>query len=243
MLIFDIDGVLADPMPSYREALIQTIERFSGRRVDHELIAEKKNQGGFNDNRVLASSILAEFGLDVSDEDVAAEFRRRFWGESGDGSDSQALVRREGWLVRGGVLEELASRFRLAIYTGRVLRSARHTLSRFAPSIVFDPVMTADQVENNKPAPDGLLKIVEAVPGIQPTYVGDNIDDARCARAASMPFIGVAARGAARRGELVELFRQEGAIEVVEDVNALPELLGDAGRVVPHSRREARKDA
>ena len=55
------------------------------------------------------------------------------------------------------------------------------------------------------------------------------MDDARAARDAGVPFIGIAAREQLRREELVELFLQEQAIAVIETVNeiepAIPETL------------------
>jgi len=52
-------------------------------------------------------------------------------------------------------------------------------------------------------------------------YVGDTVDDARCARAANVPFIGIAAPESPRRDELLELFRREGAIQVLGDINEI----------------------
>ncbi len=219
-LVFDMDGVLVDPTESYRGALLDTVEHFSGRRVGHERVVELKNQGGYNDNCVLGVRILQEYGVEVAFEDFAAHFRRLFWGDNQDG-----LILKERWLVEDGLFGRLAMRFRLGIYTGRTIRSASFTLQRFAPGVVFDPIVTRDQVETPKPAPDGLIRFREAVPEAEPVYVGDNIDDARCARAAGVPFIGIVARQAPRRGETVEMFRREGAREVIESVNVLESVL------------------
>jgi HAD superfamily phosphatase len=76
-------------------------------------------------------------------------------------------------------------------------------------------------VEREKPAPDGLLKIASLRPSKKLLYVGDTVDDARCARAANVPFIGIAAQAHERRAELLELFRLEGAIQVLGDINEI----------------------
>ena len=55
--------------------------------------------------------------------------------------------------------------------------------------------------------------------------MGDNIDDGRCARAAGIPFVGVAAANVPRREEIVRLFQQEGARAVVENINELESVL------------------
>ncbi len=52
-------------------------------------------------------------------------------------------------------------------------------------------------------------------------YVGDTVDDARSAKAARVPFIGIAAATTPRRAELESLFAAEGAVAVLEDINQL----------------------
>ena len=67
--------------------------------------------------------------------------------------------------------------------------------------------------------------IREQNPGRPLYYVGDSVDDARCARAASAPFIGIAAPASPKHDELVRLFRAENAITVLDDINGLEEVL------------------
>ena len=56
-------------------------------------------------------------------------------------------------------------------------------------------------------------------------YVGDTVDDARSARAAGVPFIGIAAQSNPRYAELVDAMRAENAIAILEDVNELEGVL------------------
>ncbi len=67
--------------------------------------------------------------------------------------------------------------------------------------------------------------IAERTGGARLYYVGDTVDDSRCARAADVPFIGIAAPGNPRHDELVSLFEQDGAIAVLPDVNQLEDVL------------------
>ena len=60
--------------------------------------------------------------------------------------------------------------------------------------VKFDPIICADDVTAAKPAPEGLLTIQRRSPDAKLWYVGDTVDDARCARAAGVPFIGIAAQ-------------------------------------------------
>ena len=55
--------------------------------------------------------------------------------------------------------------------------------------------------------------------------MGDTVDDARCARAAKVPFIGIAAHTHKQRGELIELFQQENAVAILENVNQIESAL------------------
>jgi len=55
-------------------------------------------------------------------------------------------------------------------------------------------------------------------------YVGDSIDDARSARAAGVPFIGIAAPSNPRYLDLVFLFQEERAWAIVDDINYLDEV-------------------
>ena len=220
LLIFDMDGVLVDPTQSYRATTIETIAHFSGRRITQESIVAMKNRGGYNDDCLLAVDMLREFGVEVTYDHLRSHFHELFWGTGDDG-----LVHRESWLVEDGLLGRLAETHRLAVYTGRPTRAALFTLGRFAENIGFDPVVTSDLIDKQKPAPDGLLHALKAAPNHDATYVGDNIDDARCARAARIAFVGIAAADAHHREETVRLFHAEGARAVVQSVNELESVL------------------
>ena len=147
-------------------------------------------------------------------------FRGLFHGDGTNG-----LIMRERWIARDGLFERLSRRFQLAVFTGRLKWEAEFTLRRFVPDLRFDPIVGMEEVANLKPAPDGLLLIRESNPGRPLFYVGDSVDDARCARAASTPFVGIAAPANPKHGELVCLFRAENAIAVLDDINGLEEVL------------------
>jgi HAD superfamily phosphatase len=82
-------------------------------------------------------------------------------------------------------------------------------------------MICADDVSAAKPAPEGLLAIQRQKPGHKLWYVGDTVDDARCARAAAVPFIGIAAHTHTKRDELIRLFQQENAVAILENVNEI----------------------
>lgn len=216
VIVFDMDGVLAEVTESYREAIVQTVEHFTGRRIERDLIQDYKNQGGWNNDWALSRKIASDLGVEVPYDTVVDYFNQIFIGKNGDG-----LIQREQWFPRPGLLERLRGRFGLAIFTGRLQYEAEITLKRFAPDCAFDPLLCAEHVTKSKPAPDGLLYIQRLNPARKIWYVGDTVDDARSARAANVPFIGIAARNHPRRDEILRLFQEEQAVAVLENVNEI----------------------
>jgi HAD superfamily phosphatase len=219
ILVFDMDGVLVDVTESYRETIARTVEHFTKVRPGAEKIQEYKNQGGFNDDWKLSHHMVASLGGTAAFDEVKAHFQHLFLG-----SGEESLMLREKWVARPGTLEALSRDFQLAVFTGRPLEEARLTLDRFAPELRFDPIIGMYEVKHHKPAPDGLLQILEANPDSKVLYVGDSLDDARSARAAGVPFIGIAAPSNPLYIDLVFLFQEEGAYAIVDDINYLEEV-------------------
>jgi HAD superfamily phosphatase len=219
ILVFDMDGVLVDVTESYRETIARTAAHFTGVVIAPERIQDYKNRGGFNDDWELTHRIIASAGVSVPFGEVVEYFQKLFLGDGTDG-----LILRERWVARPGMLEKLNERFRFAIFTGRPRPEVDLTLNRFAPGLVFDPIVGMYEVANHKPAPDGLVEIRSASAGSKLYYIGDTPDDARCARAAEVPFIGVAAPSNPRYLDLVFLFQAEGAFAIVDDINYLKEV-------------------
>jgi HAD superfamily phosphatase len=211
-----MDGVLAEVTESYRESIVQTVEHFTGRRIERDLIQDYKNQGGWNNDWALSQRISADLGVEVPYDTVVDYFNQVFIGTNGNG-----LIQREQWFPKPGLLDRLRQRFGLAIFTGRLQYEAEITLKRFAPDCAFDPLLCAEHVAKSKPAPDGLLAIQRMKRGRKLWYVGDTVDDARSARAAGVPFIGVVSTGHSRRNEILRLFQEEKAVAVIENVNEI----------------------
>jgi HAD superfamily phosphatase len=220
LIVFDMDGVLAEVTESYREAIVQTVEHFTGKRIERDLIQDYKNQGGWNNDWALSRKIAADLGVDVPYNTVVDYFNEIFIGKNGDG-----LIQRESWFPKPGLLKRLRERFGLAIFTGRLQYEAEITLKRFAPDCSFDPLLCAEHVTKSKPDPEGLLAIQGRHPGRKLWYVGDTVDDARSARAAGVPFIGIVARNHSRRDEILRLFQKEKAVAVLENVNEIESAL------------------
>jgi HAD superfamily hydrolase (TIGR01548 family) len=221
VIVFDVDGVLVDVTASYREAIRETVLHYTGDLVSNELIQEFKNQGGWNNDWELSYKFILDRGRNVEYKDVVDQFNLVFFGNNGDG-----LILREQWLPANGFFGDLEQqKTTFAIFTGRVGYELTPTLNRFASRIAFDPIVTADDVKNQKPAPDGLHIIKDRHADKTIWYIGDTVDDARAARGAGVPFVGVAAKGSPRHSELVDVLRREGAFAVIHDINELLDVM------------------
>jgi HAD superfamily phosphatase len=212
VLVFDMDGVLVDVTDSYRETIIRTVAHFTCQTITRAQIQDYKNQGGWNNDWLLSEKICKDLGVEVPYSKVVEYFNYLFL--------DQGMIHRERWIPRDGLIDRLGSKFELAIFTGRTTEEAEITLNRQSLRDRF-LLITSNDVDREKPAPDGLLKIAALRRSKKLLYVGDTVDDARCARAANVPFIGIAAPGHERRAEVLELFRLEGAIQVLGDINEI----------------------
>jgi HAD superfamily hydrolase (TIGR01548 family) len=224
VIVFDVDGVLVEVTASYRETIRATARHFTGADVPNEVIQRFKNAGGWNNDWDLTHRLIADQGARVEYSTVVDQFNRIFLG---DGS-TPGLIHEEKWIPKPGFIEELGTRHTLAIFTGRWRYELQPTLDRFAKHVVFSETVTADDVKEQKPSPEGLRIIQRAHPGKTLWYLGDTVDDARAARDAGVPFLGVAARDSQRREELESRLFELGARRVIADVNELMGLLAAA---------------
>ncbi|MBV9300520.1 MAG: HAD hydrolase-like protein [Acidobacteriaceae bacterium] len=220
VIVFDMDGVLVEVTGSYREATRETVRHFTGDLVSHDVIQDFKNLGGWNNDWLLSHRLIQDRGKNVAYSDVAGYFNRVFFGENGDG-----LIRYEKWMPASGLLERLAERVSLAIFTGRAKYEADATLGRYAPGINFHPLITDELVANPKPAPDGLELIMHEHANKTLWYLGDTVDDARSAQAAGVPFVGISMPHNPRHAEIAALLKDSGAFAVLEDINQIEGLL------------------
>jgi HAD superfamily phosphatase len=220
VIVFDMDGVLVEVTQSYREAIRETVRHFTGADVSHDTIQDFKTAGGWNNDWQLSHRLIGDLGKSVPYEEVVDRFNLIFFGANGDG-----LILKEQWMPKDGLLESLAKRAALAIFTGRVKYEADATLGRYASQIRFDPLVTDECVANPKPAPDGLQLIQRHYPGKHIWYLGDTVDDARSARDAGVPFIGVSTPHNPRHAEITQSLRDLGAFAVLADINDLAALL------------------
>lgn len=204
VIVFDMDGVLVDVGASYRDCIVATVQHFTGKTVAHERIQEFKNLGGFNNDWLLTETLCNDLGGGVAYEEIVRVFNDLFFG---------TYMKREKWMPAEGLLERLAARAPLYVFTGRLNEEAMMTLRNFDAVSYFSAVLGDDNVANSKPAPDGLLDIQRRHPGEAVIYLGDNVDDATAARDAGtgITFIGIG--------------QHSGAALAIQSVNELEALL------------------
>jgi len=220
IVIFDMDGVLVDVRGSFHRSILQTVRYFTGRGVSYAQVHEWKNRTGYNDDWRLTTDWLTALGRPRRYAEVKRQFERFYWGRNGSGN-----VLRERWLVPRSRLRRWARRAELAIFTGRTRRELRYTLRRSGTSEYFRRVVTMDDVTRLKPDPEGLLRILKGRDPKLALYVGDNVDDAKAARRAGIPFLGVLPRNSHARRLRAARLRRLGALAILGHVSEVDEWL------------------
>jgi 16S rRNA pseudouridine516 synthase len=148
-VIFDLDGVLADSEPWWNE-------------IDAQLLREYGvTYRGEYHRQVLGVSYW-----------LAVEFYKKTFGIS---APTEELIRRRGEIATEffanrvdlfpaakAVIEELRQvKLRLAVATSSVGVSARPFLDRHQLTAFFEVIVTGDEIERGKPAPDIYLRAAE----------------------------------------------------------------------------------
>jgi HAD superfamily phosphatase len=223
VIIFDVDGVLVDTRGSFQRTTLETVKFFTKQRVTARQLHAWKNRPGFNDDWKLSTAWVNELGCQLAYEEVKTKFQQIYWGPDGRGN-----VRREKWLLAKPKLLRLAKLAELAIFTGRIWRELNYTLDRNRMRGVFQTIVTTEDVVKPKPAPDGLLKILNGRDPSEALYLGDNVDDALAAQAARVPFVAVLPKTGHARRERSTRLTEVGALTILPNVSDLESWLGKA---------------
>jgi HAD superfamily hydrolase (TIGR01509 family) len=209
-VLFDVDGTLVDSNPTHVEAWRRAFTSF-GYAIASDRIATQVGQGG---DRVVPA-ILGPSATPDHCTALRASATEEFL----------ALSRTRRFSLFPGVLELFAALRARGVRTALATSSSRAQLAGVIPSDLADAIVTGDEVENTKPAPDIVLaaaKMLRLAPA-RCAYVGDTPYDARAATAA-----GVVPYALLTGGYSEAILRDAGARCVWRDPAALLAALDDA---------------
>ncbi len=179
VLIFDLDGTLADTLPLIYEAFNDAFEPVTGERMSPEQI---RGLFGPPDNYVIRDTLGPEEYRAGIDRYIATyERRHRELVELFEGMDDLL-----GDLRAQGV--------RLAVVTGKSRVTALMTLDMLGVLDRFDVVYAGDDVERQKPDPTALKLAMHDLAHNDPTtaaIIGDSAADVMAGKRAGVATIGV----------------------------------------------------
>ncbi|MFC6615347.1 TIGR01548 family HAD-type hydrolase [Halopenitus salinus] len=145
--------------------------------------------------------------------------------------ETSGFIADEPVLVRPGTISTLRSRFDVGVLTGRPASEADIALDRAGLDLPSSRRFTMDDWEEGKPHPRALRTLAERFDADVVAFVGDTLDDVRTARNADEAdpdrvYYGIGVLTGGLTGESGrETYASAGADAVVEDVNALVDLL------------------
>lgn len=181
-LLFDIDGTLADTVPSIIAGLGDAYERFAGvRPPDAELAA------------LIGRSLpdqMKLYGLDRSSDSSLVQRMEYAMARFRAHGSMSALFEPaiEAWQTA------VSRGWRTALVTSKNRDELQGFLDDFAILRRADAVVCASDVDRPKPSPESALLACRLL-GVGPSeavFIGDSVFDIECAHAAGMPCVAVA---------------------------------------------------
>lgn len=171
-IIFDMDGTLIDTNQLIIKCIQDCVEKYlEYRPQENELVA------------VLGKPLKTQMGFfSAKHTDDMMKYYRQIYRENRD----QMTAIYEGVLP---MLENLKSKgIRMAIVSNKGSNGIQHALEKFEMEEYFDICLSSSDVENHKPHPEGIFKVLKFW-GLTPKeilFVGDSINDILCANNANV---------------------------------------------------------
>ncbi|MBW2064120.1 MAG: HAD family hydrolase [Deltaproteobacteria bacterium] len=186
-MIFDLDGTLIDSIEAYFRIMEITFEEIGVPPVSRERILGAVVDGGFNWKDVLPAGDASQRGtlMEKAWEVINGLYPRIF-------RDHVNLFPGVGEVVKdlkaGGVKVGIATTTPRKQMEVKLLPLRKSGIAE-----LFDAIITAEDAQRRKPAPDPLLECLRRM-DVEPTksiYIGDTTADIRAGKAAGMGTIGV----------------------------------------------------
>jgi HAD superfamily phosphatase len=192
IVVFDIDGVVRDVARSYRRAIADTVEHFTGStyRPSGVDIDQLKSEGIWNNDweasrelvyRYFEAQGQARAQVTLEYENLVAFFQSRYRGS--DPENWTGYICTEPLLVRSSYLDNLtAAGIPWGFFSGAPRSEAQYALHRRLG--IQMPALVAMEDAPGKPDPTGLLVVVEQLEQqhniereIPVLYAGDTVAD------------------------------------------------------------------
>ena len=215
-IIFDIDGVIIDVTESYRKAIRQTAEEFTGKKVSEKEVSAIKKIKGFNNDWDAAYALVCLIEKNVSSEKFSEKirpltekdrksrkycelfkiFQAKYLGEKlyreTYGKEpvlkEKGLIKKEKLMIPKKIFRKLKKEFKLGIVTGRPRKEAEYALAVNSLQKFFDfrKIVCMEDTKKGKPNPKPLFLAAKNLDSIQAIYIGDSINDVLAAKKAGM---------------------------------------------------------
>ncbi|UGV40269.1 HAD family phosphatase [Methanococcoides orientis] len=157
VLIFDMDGVLVDSMSYHTEAMQHIFDEL-GINMDKQDIYDKEGSKTVE----IVSFLLEKEGIDPLDFDVDGLIKRYR-------AEFARILVLKSFREIDDCLPILRERFMLSVVSGADRNIVHDVIGRLFEGI-FDIVLSGEDVEHGKPAPDPFLKVAEVL----------NVDRSEC---------------------------------------------------------------
>ncbi len=154
-IIFDLDGTLADTMPSHYEAWSIILDRYGLEMSEDRFYA----LGGWPTEKV-AGLLIGEAGRDIDAVKLSIEKESLF-------AENLHLVKPVEHVT--GVAREYRGNLPLAVATGATREICEQILAHLDIRHWFDAIVSADEVDHHKPNPDVFLEAASRL-GVEPKY-------------------------------------------------------------------------
>ena len=222
-IVFDLDGTLILSHHDFgrmREEIVRTAERY-GAFLGPDAVTEKVGTSQIlrEARHALQAAKVPEGTISRFEEDV----NRRI-----DAVEMEALPRTTARDGARGLLEALADRaFRLGLFTRSSKGFCQGALARTGLGGFFSHVRDRSTPGPAKPAPEALHLLLREmdVPVERALFVGDHLEDARCAVLAEVVFYGVLPDPAQPNPTTAAQFLASGATSVAADLDEIARLL------------------
>jgi HAD superfamily hydrolase (TIGR01662 family) len=186
-VIFDLDGTLLDTKEIFYDIINIVFNKLNFPGVGREALAEAAAEGEFNWDMVIPG------GLKVRKEEVLLQVRAIIE------EISPPLFRKRTRPIAGAeeILKSVhGAGSKLGVVTSsrkRHLEMKMHALEESGTAVLFDAIITADDVQMKKPDPEPLYECARRL-GVAPrecVYVGDMRVDLKAGKSAGMTTVGV----------------------------------------------------